>query len=172
MTTFLDLSDDKIIEICETLDDKSLWQFTQSNKRISNLCGFIFNERKSEYIDELIDDFSDALQGVWYPETYTGLYPSSSVVIREIKGGVIVEQYALRNIPKFLSEMGEFQDLDLYPDPTFPPRRLIILRKDLPTLLHLNDVLVTKDYVKAESSSTLAIISPKLYRKIPRIYYD
>src|SRR5581483_12415638 len=58
----MDLPDDKIYEICESLDNKSLARFMQTSQRIYRLCDSLLVRRKEQSRLDLIDN----LVGRWF----------------------------------------------------------------------------------------------------------
>src|SRR5205085_1478361 len=59
---FYDLPDEKILEICENLDDISLARFVQTSERNKAICNQVIIERNklyNEYVDSLISDLQN-----------------------------------------------------------------------------------------------------------------
>lgn len=164
MTTFLDLPDDKLTEICEVLEDKDLWNLVQTSKRVRNLCTWILDNRQTAYINELLRDFIDSLMGSW------AIGSISIVFIYEVENdpySILIKQYARKNIPNIIPQM------KVEKIPGGWTERLVKLRTDFRTLLYLNDRLVEQNYVSTETPGTtrdpINLEQPK-YKGIPALY--
>ena len=46
------LPDEKILEICQSMDNRTLNTFIRSNSRISQVCQEILNQRKDTYLEQ------------------------------------------------------------------------------------------------------------------------
>ena len=137
---FLQLPDDKIVEICENLDQVSLAKFMRTNERINNVCGFVLERRQNEHTEELIEKFAEDLTGIW--ESYFTFRNSTNLSIVLVyaldKNFVYIKQtLSDPRIPLFLPNLQKYKD---YYSTRLP--------KTLESLLLINNALVDQNYTK------------------------
>ncbi len=153
---FLTLPDDKIIQICESLDDKRLAKLMQAHGRIYQLCSFILEERKSEYTEELIEEFARNLTGRWQSHFRLKYQEGPVLRFREIPSLLdinasdpdtiyIIQGISDPRIPKLIQGMSLDRDGNWR----------IALPKNFETLIQVNNSLADQGYI---NQSTLGYL--------------